>query len=82
MIDSVLQILKWHLFIVVRLLSTACLSYLLECRKRSLAGIIVLELSLENSTIAKIVSFLFMERKPPRLVVLPFGAIALALAGV
>ena len=82
MVDGVLRILERHLIIVIRPLSTTCLSYLLECRKWSLAGIIVLELLLENSAIAKIVPFLFVEMAPPRLVILSLGVFDLALVGI
>ena len=44
--------------------------------------VVVFEFSLENSAVAKAVSFLFMERTPPRLVVLPIGALTFASVGV
>ena len=82
MLDGVLRILEWHLLVVVRRLTTTRLPYLLEGGKWSFAVVVVLEFPLENSAIAKVVSFLFMERAPPRLVVLPIGALTFASVGV
>ena len=46
------------------------------------AVVVVLELSLKNSAVAKVMSFLFMERTPPGLVVLPIRALTFASVGV
>ena len=82
MLDGMIGILEWHLLIVVRLCTTTGLPHLLESRKWSFAIVIVLEFLLENPTVAKVVSFLFVERAPPRLVVLPFGALTFVSIGV
>ena len=82
MLDGMLQILEWHLLVVVRLCTTTSLPYLLESRKWSFAVVVVLEFSLKNPAVANIMSFLFMERAPPRLVVLPLRAVTFASIGI
>lgn len=47
-----------------------------------LAGVEMLEFSLKNSAVVKIVSLLLVERTSPRLVILLFGAFAFAPVGV
>ena len=82
MLDGVLRILKRYLLVVIQLCTTTSLPYLFEGRKWPFAVVVVLEFSLENSAVAKVMSFLFMERAPPRLIVLPFGALTFASIGV
>ena len=77
-VNGVLRILERYLLVVVQLRSTTRLSYLFECRKWSFAGVVVFQFSLENPAVAKIMSFLFMERTPPGLVALPLEALTFA----
>lgn len=75
MFDGAFRILERHHLVVVRLCATTSLSYLFKGRKWSFAVVVVLDFSLEYSVVVKIMSLLFMERPPPRLVVLLLGVL-------